>query len=76
MVIFSVDLPEWTAAEFVAELESCGVRALTTSTRHVRLVTHFDVSDDEVDRASQDPRGGRARRCCPTQGRHGVTLSR
>ncbi len=48
MVIFAVDRHCATAADFQRKLEARGVRGLTTSPSHVRLVTHLDVSLAQV----------------------------
>jgi threonine aldolase len=51
IVIFRVD-PTWgTAGEFVAALLSLGVQAMAFSKQSVRLVTHLDVSSDQIDQA-------------------------
>lgn len=51
MVIFKTDERLPAATEFIAALEANGVRALDTGPRNVRLVTHLDVTDEQIDSA-------------------------
>ncbi len=51
IVIFQLAAPQATAAEFVALMKENGVLALATGPRHVRLVTHLDLSRSDIDRA-------------------------
>lgn len=51
IVIFEVAPQLGTAAEFAARLKHCGVLALFISPTRVRLVTHLDVSADDVEQA-------------------------
>ncbi len=51
IVIFT--LRAMTAAEFTRRLEEKGVRAIAVGERTVRLVTHLDVSREDVERAIQ-----------------------
>ena len=53
IVIFRLDDSLPTADEFIKRLEARGVRALNTAVRNVRLVTHLDVTDEEIDAAAQ-----------------------
>jgi threonine aldolase len=53
IVIFRVDPRLGTAKEFAAAVENEGVRALCTSSTHVRAVTHLDVDEAAVRRAGQ-----------------------
>jgi threonine aldolase len=53
MVIFEVDRACGTAHDVVQELEAAGVRTLPASRWKVRLVTHLDVSDEELERACE-----------------------
>ncbi len=53
IVIFQVD-PEWgTAAEFAQKLQERGVLVLAFGPQSVRVVTHLDVSRQDIDRAAQ-----------------------
>jgi threonine aldolase len=51
IVIFAIDPSIGTAPEFIAKLQSRGVNAMATSNRNVRMVTHLDVSSDQIDEA-------------------------
>ena len=53
MVIFRVDAKPNAASEFRSRLVERGVDALTTSPHHLRLVTHLDVSHEQVARAAK-----------------------
>ena len=53
IVIFEVDRSIGSAANFVAALESRGIRTLTVSPTRVRVVTHLDVSMDDVEAACE-----------------------
>ena len=53
IVIFRVEPAVATAAEFVAALESDGVRTMAVSATQIRLVTHLDVSEADVRKAAQ-----------------------
>lgn len=48
IVIFQIEPKLSRAAEFLTELESRGVKAMATSTQNIRLVTHFDVTREQV----------------------------
>ena len=52
MVIFEIDSAYATADEFVVQLKESRVLVLAVSPRRVRAVTHLDVSQAEVERAS------------------------
>jgi threonine aldolase len=52
IVIFSIEREEPLAAAFAKRLAERGVRVLNTSPRHIRLVTHLDVSLQQARRAS------------------------
>jgi threonine aldolase len=52
IVIFSIDRPQPSADLFAQALAARGVRVLTTSPRHIRLVTHLDVSREQTKRAA------------------------
>jgi threonine aldolase len=52
IIIFGVEHPRFTAAELLAEMERRGVRALAAPGGYgIRMVTHKDVGDGDVDRA-------------------------
>ncbi len=52
IIIFGVEHPRFTAAALLAEMESRGVRALAAPGGYgIRMVTHKDVGDADVDRA-------------------------
>ncbi len=53
MVIFSVNPAKGTAAEFVDLLHQKGIGALPFGPQLVRLVTHFDVSTAQIQRACE-----------------------
>jgi threonine aldolase len=53
IVIFEVDPSCGTAPDVVEQLEAAGIRTLPVSNRKIRLVTHRDVSHDEIERACQ-----------------------
>jgi threonine aldolase len=51
IVIFSIN-PDWgNASEFARRLEQHGVLAFATSSRNIRLVTHLDLHDEQIERA-------------------------
>jgi threonine aldolase len=52
IVIFAVKGRMHAAAEFSRCLEQQGIRSLTTSPQHIRMVTHLDVSWDQTHRAA------------------------
>ena len=51
MVIFEVDKGLCTGAEFQSKMESRGVRCFAIDPQAVRLVTHLDVSEEQVTEA-------------------------
>jgi len=51
IVYVDVDPDFATASDFVARMESAGVRVFATGPRTFRAVTHLDVSAEEVERA-------------------------
>jgi threonine aldolase len=51
IVIFKVDPRIETAAGFLARLQNLGVTALVTGPHTLRLVTHLDVSTDQIQQA-------------------------
>ncbi len=52
IIIFGVEHPRFTAAALLAEMESRGVRALAAPGGYgIRMVTHKDVGDADVERA-------------------------
>ena len=53
MVIFELADHLPAAEDFMAQLEARGVRTLNTGHRRVRLVTHLNVSDEQIDTASR-----------------------
>jgi threonine aldolase len=53
IVIFDVAATGMTTAQFSAELKSRGVLANGVNAREMRMVTHFDVSRDQVGRTLQ-----------------------
>ena len=53
IVIFDVSETGMDASAFVEALESRGVRTLPFSQKHVRVVTHLDVSKDEAAKAAE-----------------------
>ncbi len=53
IVIFEVDPALGSAGQFMAALEQNGVRTLSISPSRVRIVTHLDVSQADVERACE-----------------------
>ncbi len=53
IVIFRVHNEDITASEFCASLKEQGVWALPFSKRHVRFVTHLDVSIEQCRKAGE-----------------------
>ncbi len=53
MVIFEIDPQHSTAAQFRQELESRGVRCFDVGPQAIRLVTHLDVSEEQIRRACE-----------------------
>lgn len=53
IVIFSVDPSLGTASEFVQAMGEAGVLALATAPQLIRLVTHLDVSAEQVAKAAE-----------------------
>ncbi len=51
LLFFRVDPALGTAAEFAASLQQRGLLVLATGPATIRMVTHLDVSADDVDRA-------------------------
>ncbi len=51
IVIFELDPSMGTASEFIAKLQSRGVKAMATTNSNVRMVTHLDVSAAQIDEA-------------------------
>ena len=52
IVIFDVTKTGMNAAEFVEKLETRGVRTLPFSQRHVRVVTHLHISNQDAQKAA------------------------
>jgi threonine aldolase len=53
IVVFAVDPSLGTVAEFLTRLEAKGVRAVPFGAGLVRMVTHIDVSADDIDRVGE-----------------------
>ncbi len=51
IVIFGLGETGFDAASFLSELESRGVQAVTIDRRRVRMVTHLDVTREQVEQA-------------------------
>lgn len=51
MVIFEIDPAHGTAAQFRQQLEDRGLRCFDVDQQAIRLVTHMDVSGDQIQRA-------------------------
>lgn len=49
IVFFQINETSFDAAELAARLDSKGVRVLPTGPRQLRAVTHYPISDDDVD---------------------------
>ena len=48
IIIFRVEIPGVSAAEYVKQLEAKGIRTLPFSEKHVRMVTHLGVDEEGV----------------------------
>jgi threonine aldolase len=53
IVIFDIAATEMTTAQFSAELKSRGVLANGVNAREMRMVTHYDVSREQIERTLQ-----------------------
>lgn len=53
IIIFRVDIPSVSAADYVKQLESKGIRTLPFSEKHVRMVTHLGVDKEAVETAAE-----------------------
>ena len=53
IVIFKVDSAWCTVAEFLQSLSQAGVLAVPFGPSLVRMVTHLDVSSEEIERAGE-----------------------
>jgi threonine aldolase len=53
MIVFEIDPSLCTGAEFQDKLESQGVRCFAIDEQAVRLVTHLDVSESQIEAACQ-----------------------
>jgi threonine aldolase len=51
IVIFRIDPAMGTAGQFVEQLRRSNVQALATAPQNVRMVTHLDVSREQIERA-------------------------
>lgn len=63
MVIFEVDAAHGTADQFVQRLTDQRVLMLTVSRQRVRAVTHLDVNEDQIRRASDIIQQVAGKRC-------------
>jgi threonine aldolase len=53
IVIFHIDQAWGTAHKFTTELERHGVRAMAFSPTAIRMVTHLDLSTQQIDQACE-----------------------
>jgi threonine aldolase len=53
IVIFDIEATGMTTAQFSAELKSRGVLANGVNAREMRMVTHYDVSREQIERTLQ-----------------------
>lgn len=53
IVIFQIEPRIGTAADFLDQLQSRGINALTTGPQNIRLVTHLDVSQGQIQEACE-----------------------
>ena len=52
IVVFAVDPEVWTVDDFLDNLKDAGVLAVHFEPGLVRMVTHIDVSDDDIERTA------------------------